>query len=82
MLEWRKTYLSDYLDDNMPKAGNNGYAFFVQTCQEEYKRRFPDELVVREEFQKKCADRWKTMSERERRRFCEKAEEAGNGRGE
>lgn len=41
----------------------------LQTCREEYKRKFPDEVVVFADFQKKCADRWKTMSEKEKRRF-------------
>ena len=42
----------------------------MQTCREEYKRNYPDEVVVFADFQKKCADRWKTMSEKEKRRFC------------
>ena len=43
----------------------------MQTCREEYKRNYPDEVVVFADFQKKCADRWKTMSEKEKRRFCQ-----------
>jgi len=63
------------LDDNRPKGVMTAYAFFVQTCREEYKRKFPDEVVVFADFQKKCADRWKTMSEKEKRRFSVMAEE-------
>ena len=47
----------------------------LQTCREEYKRKFPDEVVVFADFQKKCADRWKTMSEKEKRRFSQVREE-------
>ena len=47
----------------------------MQTCREEYKRNYPDEVVVFADFQKKCADRWKTMSEKEKRRFSQVGEE-------
>ena len=32
-------------------------------------------MVVFADFAQKCADRWKIMSEKEKRRFCEMAEE-------
>lgn len=35
------------------------YAFFVQTCREEHKKKHPEENVVFAEFSKKCAERWK-----------------------
>jgi len=35
------------------------YAFFVQTCREEHKKKHPDENVIFAEFSKKCAERWK-----------------------
>jgi HMG-box domain len=35
------------------------YAFFVQTCREEHKKKHPEESVVFAEFSKKCAERWK-----------------------
>jgi high mobility group protein B1 len=50
------------------------YAFFVQTCREEHKKKHPDENVVFAEFSKKCAERWKTMSDKEKKRFQEMAE--------
>jgi high mobility group protein B1 len=50
------------------------YAFFVQTCREEHKKKHPDENVVFSEFSKKCAERWKTMSDKEKKRFQEMAE--------
>ncbi len=45
------------------------YAFFVQTCRQEHKRKHPDEVVDFPDFAKKCAARWKTMNEKEKRRF-------------
>ncbi len=45
------------------------YAFFVQTCRQEFRRKHPDEHVDFSEFSKKCAERWKTMSEKEKKRF-------------
>lgn len=50
------------------------YAFFVQTCREEHKKKHPDENVIFAEFSKKCAERWKTMLDKEKRRFHEMAE--------
>ena len=37
----------------------SAYAFFVQTCREEHKKKHPDENVVFSEFSRKCAERWK-----------------------
>jgi len=50
------------------------YAFFVQICREEHRKKHPDESVVFSEFSRKCADRWKTMSEKEKKRFQDMAE--------
>lgn len=50
------------------------YAFFVQTCREEHKKKHPDENVIFAEFSKKCAERWKTMLDKEKKRFHEMAE--------
>ena len=50
------------------------YAFFVQTCREEHKKKHPEENVVFAEFSKKCAERWKTMSDKEKKRFHDMAE--------
>jgi high mobility group protein B1 len=50
------------------------YAFFVQTCREEHKKKHPEENVIFAEFSKKCAERWKTMLDKEKKRFHEMAE--------
>lgn len=52
----------------------SAYAYFVQTCREEHKKKHPNENVVFAEFSRKCADRWKTMSEKEKSRFHTMAE--------
>jgi hypothetical protein len=57
----------------MPEEGKvrgklTAYAFFVQICREEHKRKHPEEKVDFTEFSKKCNDRWKTMSDLEKKR--------------
>ena len=37
----------------------SSYAFFVQTCREEHKKKHPDASVNFSEFSKKCSERWK-----------------------
>ena len=42
-----------------PKGRMSSYAFFVQCCREEHKKKHPGENVVFAEFTKKCASKWK-----------------------
>ncbi|GFG32165.1 hypothetical protein Cfor_09695 [Coptotermes formosanus] len=60
--------------DAKPRGRMTAYAFFVQTCREEHKKKHPDENVIFAEFSKKCAERWKTMLDKEKKRFHEMAE--------
>jgi len=60
--------------EGKPKGRMSAYAYFVQTCREEHKRKHPNENVVFAEFSRKCADRWKTMSDKEKGRFHTMAE--------
>uniref|UniRef100_A0A0P4X285 HMG box domain-containing protein n=1 Tax=Scylla olivacea TaxID=85551 RepID=A0A0P4X285_SCYOL len=62
------------LVDTKPRGRMSAYAFFVQTCREEHKKKHPDENVVFSEFSRKCAERWKTMTDKEKQRFYEMAE--------
>lgn len=70
-------------EEARPKGKLTPYAFFVQICREEHKRKYPEEKVGNPgkkywknteiqvdfaEFSKKCADRWKTMSDIEKKR--------------
>lgn len=52
-----------------PKGPANAYVFFLKICRDEHKRRFPDETVDPMEFTKKCAERWKTMTIKEKTKF-------------
>lgn len=61
-------------NDAKPRGRMTAYAFFVQTCREEHKKKHPDETVIFKEFSKKCAERWKTMSDKEKKRFHEMAD--------
>lgn len=45
--------------DARPKGRMTAYAFFLQTCREEHKKKHPEENVIFTEFSKKCAERWK-----------------------
>jgi len=60
--------------DAKPRGRMTAYAYFVQICREEHKKKHPEENVVFAEFSKKCAERWKTMSDKEKSRFHEMAE--------
>lgn len=45
--------------DSKPRGRMSSYAFFVQCCREEHKKKHPGENVVFAEFTKKCAQKWK-----------------------
>lgn len=45
--------------DGKPRGRMSSYAFFVQCCREEHKKKHPAENVVFAEFTKKCASKWK-----------------------
>ena len=49
--------------DGKPRGRMSAYAFFVQTCREEHKKKHPGESVVFAEFSKKCAEKWKVSKE-------------------
>jgi len=58
-----------------PKGRMTAYAFFVQICREEHKKQHPEEHVEFQEFSRKCASRWKTMTDREKLWFNQMADE-------
>lgn len=62
-------------DPKKPRGKMSSYAFFVQTCREEHKKKHPDASVNFSEFSKKCAERWKSMTSKEKIKFEEKAKE-------
>jgi len=57
-----------------PKGRTTSYAFFVQTCRDEHKKLHPDENVQFAEFSRQCSERWKTMSDKEKNKFHEMAD--------
>ncbi|XP_006012057.2 high mobility group protein B2a [Latimeria chalumnae] len=61
--------------DGRPRGRMSSYAFFVQTCREEHKKKHPDTSVNFAEFSKRCAERWKTMSAKEKGKFEELAKQ-------
>ena len=46
-------------DPRKPKGKMSAYAYFVQTCHEEHKKKTPEIPVNFTEFSKKCSGRWK-----------------------
>jgi high mobility group protein B3 len=58
-------------DPKKPKGKMSAYAFFVQTCREEHTKKNPEVPVNFAEFSKKCSERWKTMSSKEKSKFDE-----------
>ena len=48
-------------DPKKPKGKMSAYAFFVQTCREEHKKKNPEGPVNFAEFSKKCSERWKVF---------------------
>lgn len=46
-------------DPKKPRGKMSSYAYFVQTCREEHKKKHPDASVNFSEFSKKCSERWK-----------------------
>jgi high mobility group protein B1 len=54
-------------DPKKPRGKMSSYAFFVQTCREEHKKKHPDASVNFSEFSKKCSERWKTISAKKKR---------------
>nr|XP_042121927.1 high mobility group protein B3-like [Peromyscus maniculatus bairdii] len=60
-------------DPKKPKGKVSTYAFFMQSCREEHKKKNPEVAVNFAEFSKKCSERWKTMSGKEKSKFDEMA---------
>ncbi|KAG7243083.1 hypothetical protein INR49_016458 [Caranx melampygus] len=62
-------------DPKKPRGKMSSYAYFVQTCREEHKKKHPDASVNFAEFSKKCSERWKTMSPKEKGKFEDMAKQ-------
>ncbi|XP_051947385.1 high mobility group protein B2b [Xyrauchen texanus] len=56
-------------DVNKPKGKTSAYAYFVQTCRDEHKRKSPEVPINFSEFSKKCSERWKTLTASDKIRF-------------
>lgn len=61
-------------DNSKPRGKTSPYGFFVKMCYEEHKKKYPNENVQVTEISKKCSEKWKTMTEAEKRRFYELAQ--------
>ncbi|KAI9548330.1 High mobility group box 1 [Dissostichus eleginoides] len=52
-----------------PRGKMSSYAYFVQTCREEHKKKHPEASVNFSEFSKKCSERWKPLTAKEKGKF-------------
>ncbi|XP_061105346.1 high mobility group protein B3-like [Conger conger] len=62
-------------DPHKPKGRMSAYAFFVQACHKEHKKKNSDIPINFAVFSKKCFGRWKTMSGKEKSRFDDMAKQ-------
>ncbi|XP_063166242.1 high mobility group protein B2 [Candoia aspera] len=60
-------------DPSKPRGKMSSYAYFVKTCREEHKKKHPDSSVSLSEFSKKCSERWRSISDKEKSKFGEMA---------
>ncbi|XP_062911164.1 high mobility group protein B2-like isoform X6 [Mobula hypostoma] len=56
-------------DPNKSQGKMSLYAYFMQTCREEHKKKHPEASVNFAEFSKKCSERWKIMSSKKKAKF-------------
>ncbi|ELW72437.1 High mobility group protein B1 [Tupaia chinensis] len=56
-------------DPKKSRGKISSYAFFLQTCREEHKKKHPDASVIFSEFPKKYSERWEAMSAKEKGKF-------------
>ncbi|CAN0218588.1 high mobility group protein B2-like [Lethenteron reissneri] len=56
-------------DPSKPRGRMSSYAYFVQTCREEHKKKHPNDSVAFTDFSRKCSERWKGLSPKEKLRF-------------
>ena len=54
-------------DPTKPRGRMSSYAYFVQTCREEHKKKHPEASVNFSEFSKKCSERWKVGQRRDKK---------------
>ncbi|XP_046892356.1 high mobility group-T protein-like isoform X1 [Hypomesus transpacificus] len=56
-------------DPRKPRGKMSSYAYFVQTCREEHKKKHPEASVNFAEFSKKCSERWRPLTPKEKGKF-------------
>uniref|UniRef100_A0A670KBP8 HMG box domain-containing protein n=1 Tax=Podarcis muralis TaxID=64176 RepID=A0A670KBP8_PODMU len=56
-------------DLNKPLGKISSYAYFMQTCRKEHKKKHLDTSVSFSNFSKKCSEKWRTMSAKEKGKF-------------
>ncbi|CAG0922205.1 unnamed protein product, partial [Notodromas monacha] len=67
----RSSKTEDLEDEEKKKpAGRmSAYAYYLQTCREELRDRFPNDKLDFSQFTRMCNDRWKTMTGDQKARY-------------
>ena len=60
--------------DGKPRGRMSAYAYFVQHCREDHKKKNPNQNVVFAEFSRQCSERWKAASDKEKKKFHDLAD--------
>ena len=61
-------------DVNKPRGPVTPYTLFVRTCREELRRKYPQLTVDYSVISRKCSERWKGMTDNEKKRFIDTAD--------
>ncbi|CAL8385816.1 unnamed protein product [Arctogadus glacialis] len=56
-------------DPRKPKGKMSAYAYFIKTCRQEHEKKTPEVPVNFTMFSKKCSERWKTITSKEKGKF-------------
>lgn len=62
-------------DPNRPRGKMSAYAFFLQEERESVRRGNPNATVNFQEFSRKCADKWRAMTDAVKNRYLRMAEQ-------
>ncbi|ESN95018.1 hypothetical protein HELRODRAFT_157726 [Helobdella robusta] len=60
-------------DSAKPKGKMSAYAFFMQATREERKKKNPEESLSLSEFSKQASEKWKNMSDKDKKKYEELA---------
>ncbi|GLJ59119.1 hypothetical protein SUGI_1493160 [Cryptomeria japonica] len=63
------------MSDPARRVKTSAYSYYIKEAAEDYKKEHPNEEIAFAEFSKKCAETWKKMSEIDKLKFSQIADE-------